>query len=85
MNDEFIESIVNIIKKEQIEKYSSKNSILNILCFDYDNFENYEIPENPESCINYFLMSDLLLYRYNGSKSIIEKEDIKKVFYLSFC
>ena len=85
MNDEFIESIVNIIKKEQIEKYSNKNGILNILCYDYDNFENYEIPENPESSIYYFLMSDLLLYRYNGTKLIIQKEDIKKVFYISFC
>ena len=85
MNDEFIESIVNIIKKEQIEKYSNKNSILNILCFDYDNFENYEIPENTESSIYYFLTSDLLLYGYNGTKLIIQKEDIKRVFYMSFC
>ena len=85
MNDEFIESIVNIIKKEQIEKYQNKNGILNILCFDYDNFENYEIPENTESNIYYFLTSDLLLYRYNGTKQIIQKEDIKRVFYMSFC
>lgn len=85
MNNEFIESIVTIIKKEQIEKYSNKNGILNILCFDYDNFENYEIPENTESSIYYFLTSDLLLYRYNGTKLIIQKEDIKKVFYISFC
>ena len=85
MNDEFIESIVNIIKKEQIEKYSNKNSILNILCFDYDNFENYEIPENTESSIYYFLTSDTLLYRYIGDKSIIQKEDIQRVFYMSFC
>ena len=85
MNNEFIESIVNIIKKEQIEKYSNKNGILNILCFDYDNFENYEIPENTESSIYYFLTSDLLLYRYNGTKQIIQKEDIKRVFYMSFC
>ena len=85
MNDEFIESIVTIIKKEQIEKYSNKNGILNILCFDYDNFENYEIPENTESSIYYFLTSDLLLYRYNGTKQIIQKEDIKRVFYMSFC
>ena len=84
MNNEFIESIVNIIKKEQIEKYSNKNGILNILCFDYDNFENYEIPENTESSIYYFLTSDLLLYRYNGTKQIIQKEDIKRVFYMSF-
>ena len=96
MNDEFIESIVTIIKKEQIEKYSNKNGILNILCYDYDNFENYEIPdpqggfssgldpENTESSIYYFLMSDLLLYRYNGTKLIIQKEDIQKVFYISF-
>ena len=85
MNDEFIESIVNIIKKEQIEKYQNKNGILNILCFDYDNFENYEISDNTESSIYYFLMSDLLLYRYNGTKLIIQKEDIQRVFYMSFC
>ena len=85
MDNEFIESIVNIIKKEQIEKYSNKNGILNILCYDYDNFENYEITDNTESNVYYFLMSDLLLYRYNGTKLIIQKEDIKKVFYISFC
>ena len=85
MNDEFIESIVNIIKKEQIEKYQNKNGILNILCLDYDNFENYEISDNTESSIYYFLMSDLLLYRYNGTKLIIQKEDINRVFYMSFC
>jgi len=85
MNDEFIESIVTIIKKEQIEKYQNKNGILNILDYDYDNFENYEISDNTESSIYYFLMSDLLLYRYNGSKLIIQKEDIKRVFYMSFC
>ena len=85
MNNEFIESIVNIIKKEQIEKYQNKNGILNILDYDYDNFENYEIPENTESSIYYFLMSDLLLYRYNGTKLIIQKEDIQRVFYISFC
>ena len=85
MNNEFIESIVNIIKKEQIEKYSNKNSILNILCFDYDNFENFEIENKTESCIYYFMMSDTLLYRYIGNKSIIQKEDIQRVFYMSFC
>lgn len=85
MNDKFIESIVNIIKKEQIEKYSNKNSILNILCLDYDNFENFEIENKTESSIYYFLTSDTLLYRYIGDKSIIQKEDIQRVFYMSFC
>ena len=81
-NDTFIEHINYIVKKEQEEKFPNRSVKLIILDYEYNDFKDYHVDETQ---ITYFLMSNSFLYRYIGDKSIIQKEDIQRVFYMSFC
>ena len=81
-NATFIEHINYIVKQEQKDKYPSKICKLNILDLEYDEFGNYHIPDS--TCITFILMSNSFLYRYIGDKCIIQKEDLKRVYYVIF-
>lgn len=81
-NATFIEHINYIVKQEQKDKYPYKICKLNILDLEYDEFGNYDIPDS--TCITFILMSNSFLYRYIGDKCIIQKEDLKRVYYVIF-
>tara|TARA_B110000977_G_C10757356_1_gene369296 strand:+ start:280 stop:552 length:273 start_codon:yes stop_codon:yes gene_type:complete len=78
----FIEHINYIVKQEQKEKYPDKICKLNILEMAYDEFGNYHVADT--TCVTFILMANSFLYRYIGDKCVIQKEDLKRVYYVIF-
>jgi len=81
-NPTFTEHINYIVKQEQLEKYPHKSVQLIVLNTNYDEFGNYHIADT--TCVSFILMSNSFLYRYIGDKCVIQKEDLKRVYYVIF-
>jgi hypothetical protein len=81
-NPTFIEHINYIVRKEQEEKYPNQSVKLIILDYEYDVFGNYHIPDI--TCVSFILMKNSFLYKYIGDKCVIQKEDLKRVYYVIF-
>lgn len=80
-NDTFIEDINYIVKKEQEEKFPNRSVKLIILDYEYNDLKDYHVDETQ---ITYFLMSNSFLYRYIGKSATIQREDLKRIYYIIF-